>query len=54
MDDPARESNGSLPMFRLPGRSRSEVAYDEAVELYEQADALDRQGSDIKMEAHRA
>ena len=40
-------------MFNVAGPEPLEVAYDEAVELYEQADALDRQGSDIKIEAHR-
>ena len=49
-----REKQWLIAYVQVAGPEPVEVAYDEAVELYEQADALDRQGSDIKIEAHRA
>ena len=49
-----REKQWLIAYVQVAGPETVEVAYDEAVELYEQADALDRQASDMKMEARRA
>ena len=43
-----REKQWLIAYVQVAGPEPVEVAYDEAVELYEQADALDRQASDIK------
>ena len=49
-----REKQWLIAYVQVAEPEPIEVAYDEAVELYEQADALDRQASDIKMEVRRA
>ena len=43
-----REKQWLIAYVQVAGPEPLEVAYDEAVELYEQADALDRRASDIK------
>ena len=45
---PRREKQWLIAYVQVAGPEPLEVAYDEAVELYEQADALDRRASDIK------